>query len=192
MNFLESLILLLITVGLTGFLAPLLIQRIDARRIREQKIFEATLVRQSKIIDAQVKLIEDLSTLFWEYQLLLIAIPYYRQFKNRDLYQPALFAYEEKAGPLLGKIRAEISKALRLTPSPVFQELNQLYYEQLLPLDLQVSHLAAKDIAGKESESEWGKLHRFAVEDLAEIVDNTLDNLAKELNLKAYSDIINL
>ena len=141
-DFIEKAVILLSTAVITGILVPYLFKIIDHRRNIEQKIFEAELSRQSKIIDTQVKLIEDLSSSLWEYQLSLIAVPYYRQFPDRKLFPAALKAYEENSGKLLSKIRAEISKALRLTPHPIYQELKELYYNQLLPLDLKVSELA--------------------------------------------------
>ncbi len=186
-GFIENLMLLLMTASLTGILVPLLFRRIDERRNREQKIFEADLARQSKIIDAQVKLVEDLSSLLWEYQLLLIDVPYYHQFPKRNLYPAALKAYEENAGKLLSKIRAEISKALRLTPHHIYKKLKDLYYNQLLPLDLDLMQLASQDKKQQNVKTgrSWSELNRYAVYDLAEIVDTTIDSLASELKLKS-------
>jgi hypothetical protein len=184
-DFIEKAVILLLTAGLTGILVPLLFRLIDARRNKEQKIFEAELSRQSKIIDSQVKLLEDLSSLLWEYQLLLIAVPYYRQFPERDLFPAALKAYEENAGKLLSKIRAEISKALRLTPYPIYQEIKEFYYKQLLSLDLKVSQLATSDARNQDKTGEWHKLNNYAVSELSEIVDNLINKLANELKLKA-------
>jgi len=183
-DFIENVAILLLTAGLTGVIVPLIFRLIDERRNREQKIFEAELLRQSQIIDAQVKLLEDLSSLLWEYQLLLIAVPYYRQFPERDLYPAALKAYEENAGKLLSRIRAEISKALRLTPHPIYQELKDLYYKQLLPLDLKVSQLASSDARNQDRTGEWRELNGYAVSELSEIVDTIIDRLASELKLK--------
>jgi hypothetical protein len=183
-EFIEKIVLLLLTAGLTGFLVPLLFRLIDQRKHAQQKLFEADLARQTKIIDAQVKLIEDLAQLLWEFQLLLIAVPYYRQFEGRDLYSPALKAYEKGAGNLLGRIRAEISKALRLTPRFMYQRLKDFYYKRLLELDLKVSMLAQRDKAGANVQDEWSELQRFAVYELSEIVDKLIDDLAKALGLK--------
>ncbi len=184
-SFIENAVILSLTAGLTGVLVPLLFGLIDERRKKEQKIFDAELSRQSKIIDAQVKLLEDLSSLVWEYQLLLIEVPYYRQFPERDRYAPALRAYEENAGKLLGRIRAEISKALRLTPSSIYQEWKELYYEELLPLDLRLSQLATSDKRNQDKTGEWSKLLQYSVNELSEIVDKIIDKLANELELKA-------
>lgn len=184
-SFIENAVILLLTAGLTGVLVPLLFRLIDERRSKEQKIFDAELSHQSKIIDAQVRLLEDLSSLLWEYQLLLIAVPYYRQFPERDLHAAALTVYEEHAGKLLSRIRAEISKALRLTPPSIYQELKELYYEQLLPLDLRLSLLATSDQRNQDKTREWHELNHYAVNELSEIVDKIIDKLANELELKA-------
>lgn len=183
-NFIENAVILLMTASLTGVLVPLLFRLIDERRNREQKIFEAELSRQGKIIDSQVKLLEDLSSLLWEYQLLLIEVPYYRQFPERDLFATALKAYEENSGKILRKIRAEISKALRLTPHPIYQELKDLYYKQLLPLDLKVSQFASA-AKNQDMTREWHELNQYVVYELSEIVDQIIDKLANELKLKA-------
>lgn len=184
-SFIENVVILLFTASLTGVLVPLLFRRIDEQKNREQKIFEAELSRQNKIIEAQVKLLEDLSALLWEYQLLLIEVPYCRQFPERNLYPAALKKYEENSGRLLSKIRAEISKALRLTPYNIYEELKKFYYQQLLQLDLTVSQLATSDTRKQDKIGEWEQLNRYAVGDLSEIVDNIIDKLASELSLKA-------
>jgi hypothetical protein len=184
-GFIENTIMLVLAAGLTGVLVPLLFRFVDERRNMEQKEFEAELSRQNKIIDSQVNLLESLSNLLWEYQLLLIEVPYYRQFPERDLHAAALKAYEKDAGKLLSKIRAEISKALRLTPHSIFEDLKRLYYNKLLPLDLKVSQLAASDARSEGKTSEWHKLNHYAVYELSEIVDDIIDKLASELKLKA-------
>lgn len=202
-KFLENATLLLLTAGLSGVLVPLLFRWIDERRHRLQKLLEAEIARQAKIIDAQVDLIEDLSTLLWEFQLLLIAVPYYRQFKVRDLYTPALNAYHERAGEILGRIRAEISKSLRLVPQPMFQRIKAFYYDELLRIDMKLTSLADRSTLYKQNvelsefqrsivntsseldDEAWSELHRFAVHELSEHVDQLIDDLAKAIELKS-------
>jgi hypothetical protein len=183
LDFIEKLVLLLITAGLTGFGLPILLRQRDDRKLREQKKFEAELARQSKIIEAQVELLESLAELLWEFQLSIIAVSYYRGMKHRDLYTPALKDYEEKAGELIGKIRAEISKSLRLTTCETYLELKKLYYDQILPLDQRLFALVAKGDDPKVNR-EWYEFNRFAVYELSELVDNVIDRLASELRLK--------
>src|SRR5690348_5015161 len=83
-DFFEKYTLLLSTAGLTGLLVPYILKVIDNRKQREQKQYEAELTRQSKIIDAQVQLMERLSDALWEYQLLAITVTYYQSYP--DLY----------------------------------------------------------------------------------------------------------
>jgi type II secretory pathway pseudopilin PulG len=184
-SFIENTIVLLLTAALTGVLVPYLFRLIDEQKNKEQKIFEAEISRQTKIIEAQVKLLEDLSNLIWEYQLLLIEVPYFRQFDRDELYPNAVKIYDENSGRLLGKIRAEISKALRLTPYSIYEELKKLYYDELLQVDLKVSQLATSDKKKKDRTGEWRDLNHYAVYELSEKVDKIIDKLACELNLKA-------
>ncbi|EKU99441.1 hypothetical protein Lepto7375DRAFT_1485 [Leptolyngbya sp. PCC 7375] len=194
-DFLENTILLVLTAAITGFLVPYILKIIDSRRsqkqkeveysrLKEQKQYEASLLRQSKIIDAQVHLLENLASLLWEYQLLAIEVSYYDSFEQPKLYTAAVDEYEEKTGVLFAKIRAEISKSLRLTRAEIYEELKKLYYEQLLPLDQRLYLLMRKQRSEEKRITEWGKFNEYAVHTLAEIVDETLDHLARELHLK--------
>jgi len=178
-SFFEKVALLIVTAGLSGFLIPVIMANIAHKTFQEEKLFEAELARQTKIIESQVKLLEDLADLLWEYQLLAIDVSFYHQFKkSNNLYIAAAKNYDEKAGAILGKIRAEVSKALRLTSPETYQKLKNLYYKELLRLDLRLRNL----IDGRASD--WSDFNQYAVYNLSEIVDNVLNDLAKELQLK--------
>jgi len=177
--FLEKVILLIVTAGLSGLFIPVITANIAHRRLQEQKLFEAELARQTKVIDAQVQLLEKLAELLWEYQLLAIDVSYYRFVKDQNLYAAASKKYEEKAGTILSKIRAEISKSLRLTSIEMYQKLKNLYYKELLGLDLRLRNL----VDGHDNK--WTEFNKYAVGELSEIVDTILNDLAKELKLKS-------
>ncbi len=183
-KFIENALSLLLTAVLTGVLVPLLFRRIDHRRNREQKVFEANLSRQNKVIDSQVKLLEDLSSLLWEYQMLFIEVPYVRQFPKRDLYSAAIKAYEENSGKLLGRIRAEISKSIRLVSPQVYQQLKDLYYKDLLSVDLKLGQLITNNNESEGYTHEWNDVLTYVRDNLADKVDAIIDNLASELKLK--------
>lgn len=191
----ESVILLVLTAGVTGLLIPYILKRIDERRLhdqkeaderklRDQKEFEADLARQSKIIESQIQLLENLAQLLWEYQLSAIEVSFYDPAEQRDFYTAAVQKYQEKAGTLFSRMRAEISKALRLTTTETYQELKDLYYDQILPLDVRLNSLMKRQRAGEEQVDGWHEFNRFAVYSLSEMVDNALNSLAKELRLK--------
>jgi type II secretory pathway pseudopilin PulG len=208
MTFLESIILLILGAVLTGFLIPLVFKNIDARKLREQKAvderklqeqkevderrlraqkeFEADLARQSKVIESQVQLLENLAQLLWEYQLAAIEVSYFVGL-DRDLYAAAVQRYHEKSGSMFSRIRAEISKALRLTPTATYRELKDLYYRQLLPLDSKLAGLIMMQQNSTEKRvAGWHEFNQFAVFQLSEMVDDALNNLARELRLKGH------
>lgn len=68
--FLEKIILLVLTALITGFGIPYVLKRVEQRKLREQKKFEDDLARQGKIIEAQSKLLGDLSQLLWKWRYL--------------------------------------------------------------------------------------------------------------------------
>ena len=188
-DFIESALTILLAALLTGFLIPYILKRIDerklreqkevdARKLKEQKVFDAELARQNKIIESQVQLLENLAELLWEYQLSAIAVSYYHSLKSQDLYTTALKKYDDAVGTRLGKIRAEISKAVRLTTPETFQELKDFYNKEILGLDRRLRGL----IEGHAKD--WHEFNEFAVFELSEKVDNTLNRLAQDLQLK--------
>lgn len=188
-GFLEGVATILITATVTGFLVPYLLKKsderkqlqqreIDARRLREQKTFEAALARQAKVIEAQALLLDRLSELLWQYQLMAIEITFYHGRPDKTLYTTAYDKYHANAGALLGKIRAEISKSLRLASRETYEGLRRLYYDQLLTLDQRLTEL----MEGRKND--WHAVNQFSVFELSEIVDGTLNRLAAELQLK--------
>lgn len=188
-GFIEGISTILITATVTGFGVPYLLRKtderklrqqreVDARKLREQKEFEAGLARQAKVIEAQVQLLDKLSEFLWEFQLMAIEITYYHGQSNEKLYTTAYEKYHANAGALLSKIRAEISKSLRLASRETYEELKRLYYKELLKLDQRLTELT------EGRATDWLEVNQYSVYALAEIVDGTLNRLATELQLK--------
>jgi hypothetical protein len=189
----DSLIVLLATALLSGFLVPFILNKVQARSQQRQKQFEADLARQTAVIEEQVALIDRFSTALWEFQLTLIAPLYYGQFshipaREPEAYQQAAKKYHSEAGGILGSIRAEIGKAVRLVPREHWLKLRSLYYEELLAIDLRVTPLILSGPTDADSE-EWRRTQDYAVNTLAEIVDTTVDQLAETLQLKYLGDV---
>jgi hypothetical protein len=186
----QSLILLLTTAALSGFLVPFILNRVQIQNQQRQKQFDADLARQTKVIEEQAALIERFSTALWEFQLALIAPLYYGQWPSLKVQTAEIGAYEEAAkkylsdaGSLLGSIRAEIGKAVRLVPHELWLNLRNLYYEELLRLDQSVTDLISTGLTDENS-SEWRRTNTYAVTRLAEIIDTTIDEIAEKLQLK--------
>jgi hypothetical protein len=194
-DLIEKVFLLILTAVVTGLLVPYILKvvderkaqrqkEIDDRRLRDQKQYEAVLVRQSKIIDAQVQLLDNLATLLWEYQLLAIEVSYFDPIGQYDLYSNAVKEYDKKTAKTFARIRAEISKALHLTSTETYEELKRLYYEELIPLDKKLYVLMKNQNIAKERIIDWMDFNNYAVYTLADKTDEILNNLAKELRLK--------
>src|SRR5688500_3183136 len=104
----ENIILLILTALLTGLVGPYILKRIDEQRDvrqrdinerneRERKIFEAEIARQSKIIDSQAVLLNDISQIIWELQYLMLGITYYAIENNQVLYMATVEKYEAES-----------------------------------------------------------------------------------------------
>ena len=191
--FLQNLALLLVT----ALVIPLMIRYVDAKRHarqlvaqaerdQEQKRFEAELSRQGKVIDAQSALVDRLADLLWEYQLLLVSVPWFQQFPHlRSEYEKSVTEYHERAGILFGTIRAEISKARRLTTPSMFEELRKLYYDRLLELDGRLARLIAigPEVATDDGSEGWQEFRRTTGSEFHHVIDETIQHLAASLDL---------
>ncbi len=184
-EFLEKVILLVISLASSGFIIPYIFREIDHRKHEEKQLFEAQIARQNKVIESQVELVNEISSLLWSYQLLLIAVPYYQQFESKDMYNSALNEYEQSAGDLLGRIRTEISKSIRLCSEQTYKDLVEFYYTYLIDVDLKVKVLSKEELPNNKCEHEWVKLHDFILKELSVATDKLIDTLAKDLGLKS-------
>jgi hypothetical protein len=199
MNFSPGFIEGLVTIAITAVLIPIIFRFIDDRRAkqqreteelkqRKQKVFEAELSRQSKVIEAQAQFIDKLSDLLWEYQLTAIAVSYYHQFSVGEQYEQASKDYLDNAGKLLAKIRAEISKSLRLSSKDTYETLKKFYYGKLLKLDLDLTSLIENpDRENNSTGRTWHSVNHYAVFELSEEVDNVINRLAYEFDLKGQA-----
>jgi hypothetical protein len=179
-SFIRGLLLLLITAGLTGLLVPYIKGRMDDKKYRQQKLFEAQLARQSKIIEAQVALIENLSQLLWEFQYSCLEVSYYGQGPDKGRYEKAIIKYDEQSWILMTKIGTEIGKAQRLVSDETYQKLKDFYYRWMVSVDNKIEHLERV----KASEKEWAAHHKSVFKDGAEKIEGVLAVLARELRLE--------
>ena len=178
----EKIVLFLITAGLTGFLIPVVTQNIAHKQLLEQRLYETELARGNAIIEAQVKLIDNLSDLLWEYQLLAIDVTYYQPHEDQTNYVAALAAYDAKTGDVLGNIRSEISKSLRLTSLDTYNLLIQMYYSELIEVDVNLRMLIEGDT------EDWLEFNQYLVYELSAKVDQLIYDLGVEMELTPYEE----
>jgi hypothetical protein len=176
----------------------LIVNKVQTASQQRLKRYEADLARQSKIIEEQAGLISRISDLLWEFQLTLIAPIYYGQpgfrstqwlaLSGANPYEEATKGYLANAGRLLGSVRAEIGAAVRLVPVEQWNTLKNLYYEELLPLDLRVTELIFEGPAD-ENENRWRREHEYILNSFAKVLDKVIDDLAIALDLKYHPEL---
>src|SRR5215210_5981866 len=136
-SFLKNLVLSLVLLGVGSLLFPTVLKQIDDRKAIDQQRFQEQLARQDKILDAQATLLDTMASDFWDYELYAsdVVISRDERFGQDDWHQRAVEAYYQQTGPLLGKMRAEISTLLQLAPRSNYESFLRLYEEEILPLD---------------------------------------------------------
>jgi hypothetical protein len=136
-SFLKNLVLSLVLLGVSSFLIPIVLKQIDDRKAIDQEQFQEQLSRQDKILDAQAALLDTMASDFWEYELYAsdVVISRDERFGQDGWHQRAVDAYYLQTGPLLGKMRGEISTLLRLAAQSNYASFLRLYEEEVLALD---------------------------------------------------------
>ena len=205
-SFLKNLALSVLLLGLSSLLIPAVLKQIDDRKFVDQQRFQAELSRQGKIIDAQAALLDTMASDFWDYEGYAADVLYSRdeRFGRDDWHERAVDAYYEQSGPLLGKMRADISTMLRLAPRPTYESFLRLYEEEVLPFDSCLLELMKLELMktdgspqpsrcvaseGKFAGASWDTLTAYVLQqDLAEKVDLEFESLAKAFGLHDAPD----
>jgi hypothetical protein len=178
--FLQAFFLLVVTAALTGLLVPLVKARVDDRKFREQKVFESALARQSKVIESQAELLDSLADLLWSFLLLSLGVTYYATLGDKAKLKIAWTTYDSEAWSYFGKLRAEISKARRLTSPEIHAELLSVYEQWIVGgFDYDLTQ-AVKGGSGTSDEV-WKELHFRIFDEGTARIDDVLNGLAEEL-----------
>lgn len=180
--FLQNLTLLLLTALISGLGIPYLLKVVEDRKLRKQKQFEADLARQGKLIDAQSKLLDDLTQILWKWRYLAKSVVYYRSRSDKERYDAARKQYEDNVWNLLNEFRTEISRSRRLVSEGAFQNLNSLYDYVVHDLDLKISNLISEDTP--DVPEDFRKMADRFSEEVSKRLDEALNDLASELHLK--------
>jgi hypothetical protein len=204
-SFFKNLVLSLLLLGVSSLLIPAVLKQIDDRKFVDQQRLQAELLRQDKIIDEQAEVLDTLAMVFWDYEQYAADVLYSRdeRYGQDDWHQRAVDAYYLESGPLLGKMRAEISTLLRLAPRPTYESFLRLYEEEILPLDSCLLELMKIEAASSEDQQttgcvasegkfygvSWDTLTTYVVEqDLADRADRELESLARAFGLHGVAE----
>lgn len=179
--FIERLFFFVLAALVTGFGIPYVLKRVEERKFREQKKFEADLARQDKIIEAQSKLLDELSQVLWKWRYLAKKVVYYGAQENTARYNIAKKEYEESVWDILNEFRTEISKSRRLVSERAYEKLDSLYGYIVGDIDVRITALIRrKRLESKES----GEIAERFSNEVSKKLDDALDDLASELHLK--------
>ncbi len=202
-SFLKNLVLSLLLLGVSSLLIPIVLKQIDDRKAIDQQRLQDALSRQDSVLDAQAALIDTMAADFWQYELYAsdVVISRDERFGQADWHNRAVDAYYTNTGPLLGKMRAEISTLLRLAPRSTYDRFMRLYEDEILPLDACLLELMKGDQAatsgtpqptqcgaseGKHAGASWDTLAASIVaDDLGKSIDQVFADLAQTFRLQA-------
>src|SRR5947209_511654 len=148
-DFLEKVVILLLTALLTGLLAPYVLKRVDEARGVQQKIFEADLARQAKVIEAQSKFLDEITETLWSWRYLSMKVAYYGMGDQGPLYAAARKDYELQIWDVLSKLRSQINKSRRLASEEAYKTLVSLY-DRIVEIDAQLSQAASESPTPKQ------------------------------------------
>ncbi len=193
-SFVEAVLVLVIAAVLTGLLLPFVKARMDARKLREQQLFEARLARQNRILESQAALLESLAQTLWEFRMLMMEVAFHRVERPNERYQTALAAYEDKAWDLFAKFRTEISEARRLTSTETHTKPPQSLLPNADPARSEALYeLLRLDLAEEDgqrnasADAEWKRFYDHMFGDITDTIDGALNDVAEELRLAERS-----
>jgi hypothetical protein len=191
--FVQNLVLLLLTALLTGLLVPYVLNIADDRKSARQKEREAALARQAKIIDAQSALLDDLSRQLWRWRYLSMRLAYYgskdTSYGNQDMteqFKQAEEDYERELWDVLNQMRNEISRSRRLVSEQAYQQLLTFYKEDMMALENDISN-ARREERDIDKYTAFLAVNHKIFGDVTARIDEMLNNLAEEMNLKGPS-----
>ena len=178
-SFLEKIIFLILTAIFTGILVPYISARINDRKFREQKLFEAEIARQNKIIDSQNELLIQIEKLAHLFQQRIISVAWYKVGEpNSDRFEKSRNAYEETHWEFETELRTAIGKAHRLLSLDALKQL-EIFHDYVEKLDIRLIKL----VKHNKPDEEWDKF-------IAEIkfyyhnyLRDLIDTLAKDCGL---------
>lgn len=186
-EFLEKLVLLVVTAGLTGFLVPFVLKRVDDRKARDQKVIEALLARQAKLIEAQASFLDEIARALWDWRYCLMKVTYFGSLGLNKEYEAAAAEYRTALWPLLSKFRFLASRARYLVSDATYIRL-RAYYQQIIERDkvLMQACLVTDPI---QQQLLLGDINAEVFETATRAIDDLLHDIAVEVRLAAPASL---
>lgn len=181
-TFWEQLLILLSTALLTGFLVPYVLKRIDEAKSIEQKVREAGIARQAKLIDAQSNFLDETTEVLWAWRYLSMKVAYDGSSPVDHLYAASVLEYQKGIWGILSRLRNQTSKARRLVSESGYKRMVALY-DQIVELDGQIDGLVRAQMPLERRTEAFSPIQERLRNELTKKLDSTLYSLAKEVQL---------
>ena len=165
---------------------PIVLKRVDESRDARDKDKEVRHARQQKVIEAQSKLLDDLSELLWRWRYLSMRIAYYGLLGDPERYDAAEDEYDKQVWDVFDDVRVQISRARRLASEEAYNVLLRFYEEQLVELDKEL--MKARDTAPADRRAAYFELNKRIMSDTSTRIDNVLHEIAHVVGL-SESDV---
>ena len=179
-SFIEKLLLLLLTVGVSGVAVPLVMNRVAAASSARQKAAEAIRARDQTILDAQSKLLNDFAETLLAYETLALDVSWYKTAVglHEDMHTRAFNRYSERVVDLISRWRALVSRARTLASPSVAEKMNAFMADVLGEQDTPIVQLYRRHAAVPE----WERQHQRSIGMLTR-ADALISELAVDLRL---------
>ncbi|HQR10290.1 MAG TPA: hypothetical protein PLW68_03085 [Casimicrobiaceae bacterium] len=175
-------LILLSTALLTGFLVPYVLRRIDESRSIAQKVREAGIARQARLIDAQSNFLDETTEVLWAWRYLSMKVAYDASTPVDEMYAASVLEYQKGIWDILSRLRNQTSKARRLVSESGYQRMVALY-DQIVELDGQIDGLIRSQMTRKARTEAFSPIQERLRNEMTEKLDGTLYALAKEVQL---------
>ena len=168
-SFIEKIVLLFVTVLLSGLLIPYVTNEIQRTKSKNEVILQA-----------QSKLLDDVSKTLLIYETLLADISWFKTSGAYDtvMHQKAFEKYTDRAVDLLTDWRLESVKARNLASVKISADLDSFQQKMFRLQDTPMNELHKN----KGSDLKWENLHKVNTQMLTE-ANNLVIQLAKDMNL---------
>jgi hypothetical protein len=181
-KFVQNLVLLGITALLTGLVVPYVLRVVDYRKTIQQKQREAELARQAKLIDAQAKLLDDLTSLLWRWRYISMKVTYYGSSGIEEQYEAAWREYDESIWEVLSAVRNEVSRSRHLVSEACYSALRSIYEDEMVRLDRELGG-AREEMRPPRPRGAFHELNQRIYHEVTDRIDEILARVATEVGL---------
>jgi cell division protein FtsL len=179
-SFVEKVLLLLLTIILSGIIVPIIINYLTSKSAERQKAIEAMKAKDQSILQAQSNLLNDLSETILTYETLALDASWYgtEDINNKEMHQKAFLRYNDRTVDLISKLRALASRAQTLASPAISNKINAFMYKIFEVQDKPLNRLYTSNASFQQ----WGEQHEKTNEMLVE-ANSLISEIANDLGL---------